>query len=380
VIYYRTDAKLTCKSKPAFCLPALIPLIAECSITEYVPEADLLTNVFEIQHVTINGYADGMVTAHVSGGTKPYLYSWSNGCTDSINHNLSAGKYFISVTDLIDQVLTDSATIIEPDLLEILLIAHDATGPDQADGSVDLEITGGVAPYRVLWSNGDTTEDLEGILPGEYRVKVVDAHLAECFDTVMIGAGENAVIDIDGNVYAMVEIGEQVWLRENLKVTHDPDGNPIITYSYNDNPENTATCGRLYTWDVAMNGSVEEGAQGLCPNGWHVPSDVEWIDLEVCLGMDRAVAEQVNVWRGTDEGAQLRPGGGSGYDIRYCGRRSSQGSYSLLGLYEYVWTSTEFGDDAWRRCMQTSVNTIGRWNTFPKTYAFSVRCIKDQEE
>jgi uncharacterized protein (TIGR02145 family) len=95
--------------------------------------------------------------------------------------------------------------------------------------------------------------------------------------------------------------------------------------------------------------------------------------------MERGIAELENIWRGTDEGAKLRMGGSSGYDARYAGRRSTAGGYSLLGLYEYVWTSSEYGDYAWRRCLQSDVNTVGRWNTFPKTYAFSVRCIKDAE-
>jgi len=367
------------KIKLAFCLSALILFITACSISDHTPEIDPLSNVFEIQHVTIFGHTDGQATAHVSCGKKPYIYSWSNGSSDSINQDLPAGIYYLTVTDAIDQLLIDSISITQPDSLVVSLIAHDASQPLQHDGSVDLEIMGGVTPYQVTWSNGDTTEDLEGLSPGKYWVRVVDANSAECFDTVMVGAGENVVIDIDGNVYAMIEIGEQVWMRENLRVTHNPCGEKIASYFYNDNESLAETYGRLYTWDIAMNGSVTGGAQGICPDGWHIPADGEWIDLEVYLGMDRAVAEQENIWRGTDEGAKLRLGGSSGYDIRYSGRRSSSGGYSLLGFFEYVWTSTEYGDYAWRRCLRTDADNIGRWNTFPKTYGFSVRCIKDKE-
>ncbi len=366
------------KFKLAFCLTALIPLISACTISEHTPEADPLSNLFEVQHVTIYGFSDGRVIAHVSGGRKPYLYSWFNGCSDSINSSLTAGIYYLTITDAIDQVLRDSVRVSQPDSLVIILMAHDASQPGQQDGSVDLEILGGVPPYEVLWSNGDTVDDPEGLIPGEYWVRVVDAHQAERRDTVFIGAGENAVIDIDGNAYATVEIGDKVWMRENLKVEHDPDGKSITSFCYNDNDSLSATYGRLYTWDVSMNGSVTEGAQGICPDGWHIPSDAEWIELEVFLGMDRGIAEMENIWRGTDEGAKLRVGGSSGYDARYAGRRSTAGGYSLLGFFEYVWTSTEYGDYAWRRCLRSDVNTVGRWNTFPKTYAFSVRCIKDE--
>lgn len=369
------------KIKLALFLAALILFIAACSISDHIPEADPLSNLFEVEHVTIFGHADGLVTAHISGGKRPYFFSWSNGGSDSTLSEIPAGTYYLTVTDAIDQILTDSVTITQPDSLVIILIAHDASQPGQPDGSIEMVISGGVPPYEIQWSNGDTTEDLDGLIPGEYWVRVVDDHHAECRDTVIVGAGENIVIDIDGNVYAIVEIGDQVWMRENLRVQHDPDGNSITSFCYNDNDNDSLAVayGRLYTWDVAMNGSVAQGAQGICPDGWHIPSDAEWIDLEVFLGMERGIAELENIWRGTDEGAKLRMGGSSGYDARYAGRRSTAGGYSLLELYEYVWTSNEYGDYAWRRCLRSDVNSVGRWNTFPKTYAFSMRCIKDED-
>jgi uncharacterized protein (TIGR02145 family) len=99
------------------------------------------------------------------------------------------------------------------------------------------------------------------------------------------------------------------------------------------------------------------------------------------LGMTRAEADMVNEWRGKGVGTKLAKGGSSGYDALYSGQRSSTGRYSLLDEYEYVWTSTEYQPDAnfaWRRCFRIYSDDSGRWNTFPKTYAFSARCIKDE--
>jgi len=126
-----------------------------------------------------------------------------------------------------------------------------------------------------------------------------------------------------------------------------------------------------------MNGSTAEKKQGICPVGWHIPSDEEWKTLEMYLGMTRQEADMSNTWRGQGVGTKLGKGGESGYEAIYAGRMTSYGTYSLLNQYEYVWTSTESGQDAWRRCLEKGVSTVGRWNTFPKTYAFSVRCIKD---
>ena len=87
------------------------------------------------------------------------------------------------------------------------------------------------------------------------------------------------------------------------------------------------------------------------------------------LGANRKIAEENR--------SKLKEGGDSGYNALLSGRRSSSGVYSLLYQFEYVWTSTEYGDNAWRRCISKEANDIGRWNTFPKSYAFSVRCVKN---
>ena len=177
---------------------------------------------------------------------------------------------------------------------------------------------------------------------------------------------ENTVLDAQGNAYPTVNIGTQTWMQQNLRVTVAPDGSPVTSYVYNNEEENAETYGRLYTWNVAMNGSTEEGARGLCPAGWHIPSDDEWKVLEMYLGMTQTEADLVNVWRGPGVGTKMSPGGESGYEALYSGRRDPGGSFMLLDQWEYMWSSTETGSSAWRRCLSSTATNVGRYDTFTK--------------
>ena len=112
--------------------------------------------------------------------------------------------------------------------------------------------------------------------------------------------GNETVTDIDGNVYNTVKIGEQCWMKENLRVTHYVDGVEIplestpsvdVAFVYNpdDNANNILTHGYLYNWAAVMHGmptsnTNPSNVQGVCPTGWHVPSDAEWTQLTDYVG------------------------------------------------------------------------------------------------
>lgn len=202
----------------------------------------------------------------------------------------------------------------------------------------------------------------------------------------------NTVVDTDGNSYRTVKIGTQVWMAENLKVTNYTDGIPIPLVeklndwswlnSYNNQlPELQGMCwydndqatyvakgfGALYNWYVVNTGK-------LCPTGWHVPSNDEWLVL-------------INGWGGADiAGDYLKSKtgwlyGGNGYNTSgfngtSAGYRSYTGYYGNVGN-GYFWTSTEsYSTNAYARVLSYIYSSAGYANA-NKGYGYSVRCLKD---
>jgi uncharacterized protein (TIGR02145 family) len=218
------------------------------------------------------------------------------------------------------------------------------------------------------------------------------------------------VVDIDHNIYHYVKIGNQTWLTENLKSAHFPDGSVIQRVEtqadwYNFNMWTKAYCwyenfaslaaqyGCLYTWPAAMNASSESdlkpgNIQGVCPDGWHIPSDDEWKQLEMNLGMSQADAD-MEKWRGTDEGGKLKntgilawasPNTGatneSGFSGMPGGYRDGAGYFQNYEKAARFWSSTKRGDFVWVRQLDYNTSQINRITQ--GVYAgMSVRCIKD---
>jgi uncharacterized protein (TIGR02145 family) len=346
-----------------------------CQKEEATPEPIVLSCI--IKNVSSYGGNDGSIDLTVSGGTQPYSYIWSNYSTTEDIDSLVAGTYIVTVCDIHNCTLTGTFIVTQPELNNIIIdyVINYPSALGANDGSIDITITGGNPPYHCLWSNGSTLEDQYNLEADLYTVTVTDQK--EQTVSISVSLYEDIITDFDGNIYTTVKIGDQLWMKENLKVTHAPDGTPITSYAFNDNISNVEVYGRLYTWDIAMNNSIAEKSQGICPCGWHIPSDEEFKTLEIFLGMTQNEADMVNTWRGDSVGTKLKIGGSSGYDALLSGRRSASGQYSLKGIYEYIWTSTEYGDNAWRRCLDLNSDKSGRYNTFPKSYGFSIRCIKD---
>jgi uncharacterized protein (TIGR02145 family) len=199
--------------------------------------------------------------------------------------------------------------------------------------------------------------------------------------------GEPLIDARDDKVYATVALGGLCWMATNLDVgqrieTTEPQNDPgqIQKYCLNNDPAMCDAYGGLYQWDHAMQYTEVEGAPGICPAGWRIPSDQEWKDLEVALGMDPAVADQDN-WRGPPVGTALKVGGSSGFDAPLSGMAASGQSYNYPN-YGYYWTSTLSAQYPWRRCLTSGPtyppDTVGRWDTWPGTYALPIRCVRSE--
>ncbi|MCF8363787.1 MAG: hypothetical protein K9G70_14310, partial [Prolixibacteraceae bacterium] len=326
-------------------------LIDTTVITQPDPQPMQLT--LNATNVSSYGQSDGAISSNVSGGLPPYTYQWSNGSTTPDIGQITAGRYRLVVSDQLGTELSDSVTITEPEPDKILLSIERVVHPTEtgaSDGSINIDVRGGYPPFDFKWSNGEQSKNLGNITAGTYEITVSDTIGQLASETVEL---VDSVYDYDGNAYSYIKIGEQVWMQQNLRVTHSPDGSEIEAYAYNNNETMVETYGRLYTWDVAMNASDIEGTQGLCPAGWHIPSDEEFKILEMELGMTQEEADRGNTWRGDNVGTALKEGGLSGYNAMLSGRREANGSYRLQGRFEYVWTSTSAFDDnyAWRRCL-----------------------------
>ncbi|HEY3389505.1 MAG TPA: fibrobacter succinogenes major paralogous domain-containing protein [Prolixibacteraceae bacterium] len=176
----------------------------------------------------------------------------------------------------------------------------------------------------------------------------------------------------DGKTYKSIKIGNQEWMAENLAFkTESGSWNPGgITDNFN-------KYGYLYTW---------EAAKQAVPNGWHLPTDEEWKELEIFLGMSQSDADEIN-YRGTNEGDKLKSltgwsenGNGTdnvGFTALPAGLRTNSGSFFVYTWYSYWWTATESDNsNAWFRLIVHYRSKIGRNQSF-KEDAYSVRCVKD---
>ena len=202
------------------------------------------------------------------------------------------------------------------------------------------------------------------------------------------------VSDADGNIYNTVKIGGQCWMKENLRVGKRingskgmSDGNRIEKYCYDNDRANCKTYGGLYQWGEMMQYTTQSGAQGICPKGWHIPTDGEWKTLEMALDISQSEADKSG-WRGTDQGKQMKSTSGwtnngngtnsSGFNALPGGYRDSYGSFNYLGGYGYWWSSSEnSGASAWLRDLHYDNGQVSRY-LGNKTAGRSVRCLKDR--
>ncbi|MDQ3050361.1 MAG: T9SS type A sorting domain-containing protein, partial [Bacteroidota bacterium] len=141
---------------------------------------------FVVTDVTCNGEGNGMIDLTVTGGTAPYQYLWSNGAITEDIANLDAGPYTVTVTDSNGCTDSDNTLVEEPSLLVALVTKTDITCEKADNGVADLTASGGTGPYSYLWSNGETTEDISGLVPGIYTVTVTDANDCTASASVMI--------------------------------------------------------------------------------------------------------------------------------------------------------------------------------------------------
>ena len=194
--------------------------------------------------------------------------------------------------------------------------------------------------------------------------------------------GASTVTDEQGNVYTIKEMADtRCWMTQNMRrtnVVHMHAGNSAAAAADGKSTHegvqtNDRNHGVHYRWSVAMGGSTAEKAKGICPVGWHVPTDLEWRQLEMAYGMTSGQANGNNAWRGYNQGTRLKSGGNSGFNATLSGYNGS----SYFGVRGYYWSSTQSGSYAYYRYFQNTYATINRYILDKNTYA-SLRCIKNE--
>jgi uncharacterized protein (TIGR02145 family) len=220
---------------------------------------------------------------------------------------------------------------------------------------------------------------------------------------------ERNIFDIDSIIFIWntceeIQIGNQVWMCKNLDVDTYRNGEPIRhaetnaewedaynkhegAWCYYDNDSaNGEIYGKLYNW-YAVN-----DPRGLALEGWHVPTDEEWKELEMCLGMSQSEADGVN-WRGTDEGSKLAGRadlwadgalnshanfGTSGFSALPGGMRGDDGAFGNIGLFGNWWSASEYkASYSWIRSMFYNSSILYRTGYGSKEDGLSVRCVRD---
>lgn len=212
------------------------------------------------------------------------------------------------------------------------------------------------------------------------------------------------VTDIDGNEYSTILLGKQCWLKENLRTTRYPDGKNIIpTPKFpNNSLENIEKFGRLYTWQSILDNAepteeTDGRVQGICPTGWHIPSNFEWMNLEDFVGYNdnyrcgtdvNYVAKSLatsDVWKSSSE-EFINPcavannptaNNATNFSVFPTGGVMNGNCFGF-GEEAGFWTCSNGSEETAPIHFFYYLNATIEINCTPKEAFYSVRCVKNQ--
>ncbi len=329
--------------------------------------SDLEFNFFVTHNLFVvirqRNHLDVMSANPLTGGKCFYSYDFSTSATQALGidaqNELQSGIYGMYGGDA-----NANGTVDTIDIQEVWAEQTGRSGYLPSDINLDSEA-----------NNQDKNEE-------------IITNLSEAAQVPKIADCGNILIDQrDGLGYPTIQIGDQCWMAANLNIgvainesNNQTDNNIIEKYCNLCTPViggGGYGSGGLYQWDEMMQYDTTEMAQGICPDGWHIPSDNEWCILEQTI--DSTIICQDIGWRGTDGGTKLKMGGDSGFETYLAGFRKT-----IIPYFEkkdemaFFWTSSQNDNStAWHRDLDNSLETIYRGNDFQKSYGFSVRCIKN---
>ena len=292
------------------------------------------------------------------------------------------------------------------------IIAQDTNQGDVITYSIISAPSGFIIDGSTGWFSGTPGEALYG----EHGITLRASDNHDLYDeqsfTLKVSYGPDILYDArDGNTYAIVTLGSQVWMAQDLRYLPAVSPSTVDSYTepnyyvygyegYNVSEAKALSVytdyGALYNWPAAMAGessstSNPSGVQGVCPSGWHLPSDAEWKQLEIYLGMSQSEANG-SEYRGTDQGSRMAGRasawtdgelvnsgvfGSSGLDILPSGCRYIWDLFDHVGDGVSLWATDEYNStDAMYRGLYYDRTEVYRINR-PKEEGYSVRCVKD---
>jgi uncharacterized protein (TIGR02145 family) len=257
-------------------------------------------------------------------------------------------------------------------------------------GSVDIDYIVDPTPITVTDSFDNSTKigSMTNMVVANGTISLAPATTFAC--------GTSTFYDTrDGKSYNTVMIGIQCWMQQNMNIgiktslanNNSNQGTSSVSiqkYCPNDVESNCTTYGGLYQWGQAMTGSTTAGAKGICPTGWHIPTDDEFTILERTTCVSNGTAEATCIanfpygsggTRGTNEGTTLKNASGL-FRAQLAGYKYSGWPYEQLGAVTHIWSSVGSGGYAFGRGLTSATANIGRVSVSVSNYS-SVRCIKN---
>jgi hypothetical protein len=270
-------------ANPTITFPSLAPqtkCFLTCVVTDVCGRRDFVSvavasqdlppppyklTIFQVQKTSCFGECDGEIVVTTTGGTPPYVYTWAHGPSTSTVNGLCAGDYTVNVTDANGCYIDSTMNVpTEPEII------FSASGTDPScvgftDGTLSSTVSGGLAPYQFLWSNGATTQNVNGVGAGAYSVTVTDAD--GCSKSANTSLGEANCPPVANDDVATVPEDGTVNIPV-LNNDNDPDGSlvPPVTIlvppthgTTTPNPDGTVT----YVPDPNYNGPDSFHLSGL---------------------------------------------------------------------------------------------------------------------
>jgi len=346
---------------------------------------------------TDNGTGTGSFTASITGLTANTIYYVVAYASNSIQTGYGEIKQFTTHQAVVPTVTTGTVT-------NITVSSATCGGNVTSSGNATVTVRGlcwnttgnpSLGNETGFTSNGSGTGNFSTSITGLSGNTV---YYVAAYATNEMGTGYGQIVQFTtplpcgqlvvsygGENYPTVQIGTQCWFRKNLNIgtqitgTHYQSDNGVVEkFCYNDDVNYCNTYGGLYSWDELMNYSTHDSAQGICPAGWHVPSDVDWQKIaDFLVNADNAGAHMKETgtlhWSSTDQYTD----NSSGFTGLPGGEWLSPNEYEWIRDFGFFWSSTQLNYTFGHK-EQLSATSGVLYQTFDtKSVGYSERCIQN---